>query len=605
MAFIGSIRNCLKILPARERSKYFRVIMIQIGLGFLDLFGVAIMGVVGLITIKGVQSQPLSGTSLKFIEFFNLSNYSFQIQVAILGSIAASALIIRSLLSIFFTWKITNFLAYQSASISNNLISKVVAKGTTEFRYKNLSEMQHILGPGVSAIAVGVLSTIGGLAADLSSTILISIAIVLIDPLIGSISIILFSGIGIFLYYGLRHKIESYGKEFTDYSISVSKSIQELITGYRQIFLGNRIGYYLRSIGENRERISRLYAINSFLPGLGKYIIEIAIILGGLIVAASLFAFSDSARAFAGIGIFLTSGARIAPALLRIQQNILSIKSNLAISYLTVNLITELNNAPFFEPSLKETDFVHKDFESSLLVSEVRYKYDKNESFELYVDNLEIRQGDFLAVVGPSGSGKTTFIDIVLGVIEPNSGKILISGLSPNKVISEWPGAVAYVPQDVFIKEGTIRENIALGYPSEMISSSSVEESLELVQLKNFINTLPLGIETLISERGTNLSGGQRQRLGIARALYSKPKILILDEATSSLDGQVEEDITLAISKSLSATIRIVIAHRLSTVRFADKVIYISGGRILASGTFSDVRAKVPDFDKSAGLLGL
>lgn len=240
-----------------------------------------------------------------------------------------------------------------------------------------------------------------------------------------------------------------------------------------------------------------------------------------------------------------------------------------------------------------------------LLVSDVRFKYNKNESFQLYVDNLEIRQGDFLAVVGPSGSGKTTFIDIVLGVIEPNSGKILISGRSPTKVISEWPGAVAYVPQEVFIKEGTIKENIALGYPSGMISSSRVEESLELVQLKNFINTLPLGIETLISERGTNLSGGQRQRLGIARALYSKPKILILDEATSSLDGQVEEDITLAISKSLSDTIRIVIAHRLSTVRFADKVIYLCGGRILASGSFSDVRAKVPDFDKSAGLLGL
>jgi ABC-type multidrug transport system fused ATPase/permease subunit len=581
------------------------VIIIQIGLGFLDLFGVAIMGIVGLITIKGVQSQSLSGTSLKFIEFFKLSNSSFQVQVAILGSIAASALIIRSVLSIFFTWKITNFLAYQSASISNNLISKVVARGAVEFQYKNLSEMQHILGPGVSAIAVGVLSTIGALAADLSSTILISIAIILIDPLIGSISIILFSGIGIFLYFGLRHKIESYGKEFTNYSINVSKSILELITGYRQIFLGNRIGYYLRSISENRERISKLYAINSFLPGLGKYIIEIAIILGGLIVAASLFMFSDSARAFAGIGIFLTSGARIAPALLRIQQNILSIKSNLAISYLTVNLITELNNAPFFEPSLKETDFVHTDFESSLLVSEVRFKYDKSESFELYIDNLDIRQGDFLAVVGPSGAGKTTFIDIVLGVIEPDSGKILISGLSPNKVISKWPGAVAYVPQEVFIKEGTIRENIALGYKSEMISSKNIEDALQLVQLKDFVNALPLGIETLIRERGTNLSGGQRQRLGIARALYSKPKILILDEATSSLDGQVEEDITLAISKSLSETIRIVIAHRLSTVRFADKVIYISKGKIIASGSFSEVRVKVPDFDKSAGLLGL
>ncbi len=605
MIFIDSIRSCLKVLPKRDRTKYLEVIFIQAFLGFLDLLGIAIMGIVGLITIKGVQSQAVEGTPLIFLEFFKLVNLSFQLQVAILGSIAAISLIMRTLLSMFFTWKITNFLANQSTNISNDLISRVFAKGSIEFRYRNISEIQQILGPGVYAISVGILGTISTIISDISSFILISVAIILIDPIIGIFSIILFLMIGIALHFGLRKKIEFFGKDFTNNSIQSSKTILELITGYRQIYLGNRVGYYLNEISENKSRIAKLYAVNTFIPGLGKYLIEITIVLGGLVIAAALFTFSDSARAFAGLGIFVTSGARIAPALLRIQQSILGIKSNLGTAYLTLDLIKKFENSPFFVSSMKETDFQHLDFNPSISVSHIEFKYNELENFEFIIKGLEIKEGEFIAIVGPSGAGKTTFIDLILGLLTPESGKILISGMPPKKVITQWPGAMAYVPQDIFIKEGSIKENVGLGYDKNSISLDCVEEALRIAQLTDFVRNLPLGIETLVSERGTNLSGGQRQRLGIARALYSKPKLLVLDEATSALDGQVEEDLTLAISKTLLNTTRIVIAHRLSTVQFADRVVYISDGKIYASGTFNEVRSKVPDFDKTAGLMGL
>ena len=375
MSFMNSLQSCLRVLPKRDRAKYLKVIFIQTLLGFLDLLGVAIMGIVGLVTIKGVQSQTIDGAPLKILDFFKLSSYSFQTQVAILGSLAAIFLVMRTLLSMYFTWKINFFLANRSTDISDDLISRVLAQGSTEFKYRNISEIQQVLGPGVYSISVGVLGTVSTVMSDVSSFILISVALVLIDPIIGVISITLFLIVGLLLHFKIRHKVELFGKEFTDNSVKSSKAILELITGYKQIYLGNRVGFYLNEISKSKSKIAKLYALNTFYPGIAKYLIEIAIVLGGLLIAAVLFTVSDSARAFAGLGIFITSGVRIAPALLRIQQSILAIKSFLSTAYLTLDLIKKLENAPFFVSSFKETDFHHTSFKPSIEVSLIRFKY--------------------------------------------------------------------------------------------------------------------------------------------------------------------------------------------------------------------------------------
>lgn len=605
MSILSSISNCLKILSKRDQKKYIQVVVIQMLLGVLDLMGVAVIGVIGLVTVKGVQSQEASGSALRFLDLAGLSDKTFQSQVAILGAVAASALILRTLLSLFFNWKIMNFLSSRSASIADDLLSRFVSAGKINTNDKSVAEVRHILGPGVFSIATGVLGTASTIVMDASSVIMISATLIIIDPLVGSFSILLFLLVGLYLYFGLRRRVETLGKEFSNQSIIVDKLLQELFFGYRQIHTGNRIGHYFDSINQSRSRVAKLFTINSFIPGLGKYLIEITIIVGGLVIAASLFIFSDSARAFAGLGIFIASGARVAPALLRLQQGALSIKSNLSISYLTLDLINQIKHEPRVQTLRSVTDFEHKDFLPKLEISNLRFKYKNTSDFELIVEELIIESGSFMAIVGPSGSGKTTFIDLILGLNKPQSGRVLLSGVSPNLAIARWPGATSYVPQDIYIKEGSIKENVAMGYSNNEISDHFVAEALRTAQLTDYVNTLPLGIETTILERGSNLSGGQRQRLGIARALYTQPKLLILDEATSSLDGIVEEDITYAISQHLSALTRIVIAHRLSTVRHADSVIYISGGRILSIGSFDKVRSEVPDFDKSAGLLGL
>ena len=207
--------------------------------------------------------------------------------------------------------------------------------------------------------------------------------------------------------------------------------------------------------------------------------------------------------------------------------------------------------------------------------------------------------------MGPSGAGKTSIVDVILGVIDPSSGQVQISGKAPSEAITQWPGALAYVPQDVIISRGTIRENVAIGFPVDVSNDDAIWKALEVAELSDFVRSFPTGLETEVGERGAKISGGQRQRLGIARALFTNPKLLILDEATSALDGETEANIAKSIQRLKGNVTVVMIAHRLSTIRDADLVVYMDRGSIIATGTFEEVRSNVEDFDRQAALMGL
>jgi ABC-type multidrug transport system fused ATPase/permease subunit len=232
-------------------------------------------------------------------------------------------------------------------------------------------------------------------------------------------------------------------------------------------------------------------------------------------------------------------------------------------------------------------------------------RYPGQENLALKNISLVIDEGTSVALVGASGAGKTSLADIILGVIEPDSGEIKISDLAPSIVVTKWPGAIGYVPQDVIIVNGSIRQNVALGFPSESITNDLVMDAINTAQLQEFVDASESGLETQVGERGTKISGGQRQRIGVARALYTKPKLLVLDEATSALDGETEANISNAIQALRGETTILVIAHRLSTIRNFDQIIYMEDGKIVSKGTFNELRISVPDFDKQAKLMGL
>jgi ABC-type multidrug transport system fused ATPase/permease subunit len=306
------------------------------------------------------------------------------------------------------------------------------------------------------------------------------------------------------------------------------------------------------------------------------------------------------------LSVFLAAGSRIAPAILRVQSGAIAIKGSYGGASRTIALMKELDQEPIeISPSAISSARSSGDFTGTAQIKGLSFSYGDGNRLVLQDINLEIREGETLAIVGPSGAGKSTLVDLLLGLYSPISGTIEVSGVAPQLAIKAWPGAVAYVPQNVSLIAGSIAENIALGYSKDEIDLVRVRECIEIAQLTEYIVSLPDGIEAHVSESALRMSGGQLQRLGIARAIYTQPKMLVLDEATSALDGKTEMDVSEAIL-SLRGKITItLIAHRLSTVLKADRIVYLEGGKILSIGNFEQVKAEIPEFANQAKLMGL
>jgi ABC-type multidrug transport system fused ATPase/permease subunit len=595
----------LNLLPKRDRRLLVTASLFQVGLSLLDLAGVALIGILGSLSVNGVQSKK-PGERVNFVlEQLHLEGSTLQTQVAVIGSLAAGILISRTLMSAYFSRRTMFFLSKRGANISSQLVSKLLNQSYLQINTRSIQETIYSIMSGVSVLTLTVLGGVVSLITDLSLLVVLLAGLFVVDHQLAIGTFLLFGGIVLALYFLLHKKVHRLGKVQAVLNIGINEKISEVITSYRENIVRGRRPYYVKIISEDQSTLASAQAEISFMPSISKYVVEVSLVLGTLLVCAVQFKSHDATQAVGTLLIFLTAGSRIAPATLRIQQAALALRNASGVAFPTMELIESLTKTPESPKEIIEANFSHQNFDPTIRLSKVAFSYPHSEKMALQEVTLDVQRGETIAFVGPSGAGKTTLVDTILGVLKPTTGQIEISGLHPHEAIKSFPGAVAYVPQDVVILNRTFIENIAIGYDISEVNMEYVMRAIDVAHLTELVESLPLGLNSMVGERGIKISGGQRQRLGIARALYTNPKLLVLDEATSALDGQTEADISYSIQQLRGNTTVILIAHRLSTVMHADRVYYLDEGKITASGTFSDVRKQIPNFDAQANLMGL
>lgn len=602
---LSVIRKSLNVLSKQDRRKLSFVVIIQVLLGGLDLIGVALVGALGALAVSGVQSRQPGNRINMVLSQLHISDLLFQQQVAILGLMAAAALVGRTFLSVLFTRRILFFLSRRGAEISAQLTFQLFKQPLLQIQSRTIQQNLFAVTSGVNAITMGVIGASVTILSDSSLLLIIGIGLLVLNPIVALGTLVLFTGIAFLLYVALHKRAQFLGNEEARLSVATNQKLIEALGAYRQMFVANRRAYYSHEISKLRIQASDVMAETTFMPNISKYVIETTVVLGSLLLGAIQFWTQDASHAVATLTVFMAAGSRLAPAILRLQQGSIVIKGAVGQAELTLKLMDEVDSEPIQSDQVERFNAQHPEFKGSVVLKDVSFTYPGVSERVLDGISLNIASGEVIAIVGPSGAGKTTLIDIVLGLIFPDRGEVLISNLKPLEAIAKFSGAIAYVPQDILISDGTVRENVALGFDAEEVPQAQIENALEIAQLSKMIFGMPDGINTQVGDRGTLLSGGQRQRLGIARALLTNPKLIVLDEATSALDGQTESDLSEAINQLKNNATIIIVAHRLSTVRNADQVIYLEAGKIKAKGTFEQVRASVPDFEKQAQIMSI
>jgi len=589
------------LLPRGTKQKLGLLIGFQILTSVLDLIALYLIGILASVGILYIQNQaatfPSSVTTL-----LNLDGATFNTQFVYISSLIIVIFIVKTFLAILGNRKILIFLGNRAASASSTMVSRLLASKPNYILRKKSQELLYSVTVGIDNLILNYVAAACVLLTEALFLVVIIAGVLTLSPSVGVIAFIVF-GLSTLLISRLT---SSSGKSLSEKSarlvVQYNERLLETLSVYRELLLRSDLGKASSETQSVRALTLRMRAQLIFLPTLSKYLFEFTIVIGGALVGLSQIVLQDSNSAIVSVVIFIAASTRILPSLIRAQNSFLIIKQSEGGAQVTLDVITEIDELLVKVEESAQIEITSK-FLPTVDVENLTFSYPETEQVVLKEINFAIQAGQFVAIVGQSGAGKSTLVDLLLGMYEPSSGNIKVSGVSPREAVKTWPGFISYVPQDISIIDGTIAKNVALqnSYQRE----NQIYTSLERAHLLNDVLAMNNKLNEVVGERGTRLSGGQRQRLGIARALYTNPEMIIFDEATSSLDSVTEKSVTDAIYNKKSGVTLIVIAHRLSTVKHADLVILLDQGRLVAKGTFDEVRSLAPKFDEQAKLVNL
>lgn len=516
---------------------------------------------------------------------------------------AASVMILKSLLNIWLQWISTRKFADYELEIGTVLFQSYIRAPWTSRQNRSTAELVRMIDVGIANTISGVLFPAVSLPAQFLTFASVMVILLAASWQTALITVIYLGLIAAFLYLYLAKKSYEAGRINRDSAMRMSTLVSEMLAALKEITLRDKADEVGNVVYASRERAARSRSNIRFMAAVPKFVIDMALIGGFLLIGTVGYLFGGGiGPAMSSVAIFALAGFKMVPALTQVQSQLTLVQSTLPYTELVMK---DIQDAEQFRANAEQLGKRPIQGDPKVLeLKGVEFTYPGANGPAVADINLKLPMGSTVGVVGQSGAGKSTLIDIFLGLLIPSQGTMTLDGIPLEDVLGDWRKRVGYVPQEVAIFDGTVAQNVALSWGGE-IDDDRVRVALSRAQLLETIEARPDGIHGRVGERGGALSGGQRQRLGIARALYMDPLVLVLDEATSALDTATEAAVARAISELRGEITVISVAHRLSTIRDNDQVCFMKEGSIVTQGTFDEVVLGNADFAQQAALAGL
>lgn len=586
---ISLVRKLLQILPSNDKPKFVGLIFLMFVAGMLEVIGIGlILGFVSVI------SDPSSLFQAPWIgEVFLQTGIPPSSKILLYGSLVlAGAFFFKNIFLILYYFLQTKFINDRYASISNALFKKYMCmpyhfhlQRNSAALVKNVIVETQLL---VTQIVIPVLS----ICMRAMMIICIGIFLFLMQPTVTVIVFVFIGGFGGLLIVSLKKQTIACGEEVFQTRTFMTQLVNEGLGGIKEILVLNRNKWFIKAFEVGMKKIVKIETIQQAVNLSVKPLIETIAVIGMLLISAILFFEQGSLVSVVPVlTLFGVATFKLLPAVSQMigQFNLVKYyQSGLVTIHEDLTNVQRQQTNDVFQFTSKTHE--RMSFSNEIELKEIQFTFPETKEAVIHDLSLRIKKGQAIGIIGPSGAGKTTLVDIILGLLVPDEGVVLVDKKDVHKnSVENWRRNIGYVPQSIYLSDNSIKYNIAFGLDDSEIDEVNLRRAIKMAQLEDFVCSLPHGVDTVVGENGIRMSGGERQRVGIARALYHDPEILIMDEATSSLDTKTEKQITDAVDQLRGECTVIIIAHRLSTVKNCDQLFLIKDGSVADAGTFQDL----------------
>jgi ATP-binding cassette, subfamily B, bacterial PglK len=585
---ITTLGKCFQLISADRRWRWLLLILLAVVSSGLEVTGAALVyAMIALVSDPaGEVDLPLVGDLRRLAGDVDDST----LLLAIAGALGLFFLV-RAAAQVAISYAQHRVANREGARLANRLTAGYLALPYAFHLQRNTADLIRNVNSAVTKVVGRAFMPIIQVFADIVVVVGLLTVMALVSPLATTVAVVVVGGAAVLLLLVVQPRLKRLGRVSHQMAKTTLQALQQPLHGLRDVKLLGREAAFAHEYAVNRDRLARAQYLHGTALGLPRHVMETALVVFILVFFAyTVITDTANEQVLSTMGLFAYTGLRLQPSLAHIVRGLNSLKfASAAVDevHSELQLIKGLH-PPDPQPA--------RPFLSRIELERVTFRYEGTEEDVLSDVDLRIERGETVGICGTTGSGKTTLVDLITGLLEPTAGRILIDGRELAEDVRGWQRNLAVVPQMVFLIDDTLRRNIALGIPDSEVDDEAVSEAVKLAQLDEFIAGLPRGLDTTVGERGVRISGGQRQRIAIARALYRKVSVLVFDEGTSALDNTTEAQLMQALERLQGDHTIILVAHRLSTVRNCDKVVYTVRGRIEGLGTYDELLAYHPGF---------